>query len=110
MKNEPKRMCVACRQMKEKRELTRVVKNAAGEIFLDFSMKAAGRGAYVCKNEACIVRLKKQRLLNKAFSAPVADGVYERIEAEFLTESAKTLNARENYKNGNGEETDNKRR
>lgn len=102
MKNEPKRMCVACRQMKEKRELTRVVKNAAGGIFLDFSLKAAGRGAYVCKDEACIKRLKKQRLLNKAFSAPVADEVYERIETEYLTESVKTPDARENYKNDNG--------
>ena len=44
-KKEPKRMCVACREMKDKRELLRVVKNAAGEIGIDFSFKAAGRGA-----------------------------------------------------------------
>lgn len=91
MKNEPKRMCLSCRQMKDKRELTRVVKNPAGEIFLDFSMKAAGRGAYVCKAEECVKRLKKQRLLNKAFSAPVGDDVYERVEAEFMKESAKNV-------------------
>ena len=36
-KKEPKRMCVACREMKDKRELLRVVKNAAGEIGIDFS-------------------------------------------------------------------------
>ena len=88
MKNEPKRMCVACRQMKEKRELTRVVENAAGGIFLDFSLKAAGRGAYVCKDEACIKRLKKQRLLNKAFSAPVGEEIYDKIEEEYLAQSA----------------------
>ena len=85
-------MCLACRQMIEKRELTRVVKNSAGEIFPDFSLKAAGRGAYVCKNEACIKRLKKQRLLNKAFSAPVSEEIYDRIEKEFLAESAKSGN------------------
>lgn len=88
-KIEPKRMCVACREMKEKREMFRVVKNAAGEIFADFSGKAAGRGAYICNNDECMKRLKKQRLLNKAFSAPVSDEVYRRIEEEVQSKNAK---------------------
>lgn len=88
-KIEPKRMCVACREMKEKREMFRVVKNAAGEIFADFSEKAAGRGAYICNNDECVKRLKKQRLLNKAFSAPVSDEVYRRIEEEVQSQNAK---------------------
>ncbi|HAC10251.1 MAG TPA: DUF448 domain-containing protein [Clostridiales bacterium] len=88
-KIEPKRMCVACREMKEKREMFRVVKNAAGEIFADFSGKAAGRGAYICNNDECVKRLKKQRLLNKAFSAPVSDEVYRRIEEEVQSQNAK---------------------
>ena len=88
-KIEPKRMCVACREMKEKREMFRVVKNAAGEIFADFSGKAAGRGAYICNNDECLKRLKKQRLLNKAFSAPVSDEVYRRIEEEVQSQNAK---------------------
>lgn len=88
-KIEPKRMCVACREMKEKREMFRVVKNAAGEIFADFSGKAAGRGAYICNNDECVKRLKKQRLLNKAFSATVSDEVYRRIEEEVQSQNAK---------------------
>lgn len=88
-KIEPKRMCVACREMKEKREMFRVVKNAAGEIFADFSGKAAGRGAYICNNDECVKMLKKQRLLNKAFSAPVSDEVYRRIEEEVQSQNAK---------------------
>ena len=88
-KIEPKRMCVACREMKEKRKMFRVVKNAAGEIFADFSGKAAGRGAYICNNDECVKRLKKQRLLNKAFSAPVSDEVYRRIEEEVQSQNAK---------------------
>ena len=88
-KIEPKRMCVACREMKEKREMFRVVKNAAGEIFADFSGKAAGRGAYICNNDECVKKLKKQRLLNKAFSAPVSDEVYRRIEEEVQSQNAK---------------------
>ena len=64
--------------------MLRVVKNAAGEIRLDFSGKLPGRGAYVCGSEACIKKLKKYRLLNKAFSSEVAPDVYDAIEEEFL--------------------------
>ena len=79
----PLRQCIACREQKEKREMLRVVKNAAGEISLDFSGKLPGRGAYICDSEACIKRLKKMRLLNKAFSCEVSAEVYARIEEEY---------------------------
>ncbi len=83
-KKIPMRTCIACREEKPKKEMLRVVKNAAGEIRLDFSGKLAGRGAYVCGSEACIRKLRKYRLLNKAFSADVSDEVYTAIEEEFL--------------------------
>ena len=82
-KKIPMRSCIACREEKPKREMLRIVKNAAVEISLDFSGKVAGRGAYICNSAECIVRLKKYRLLNKAFSAPVPEEVYARIEEEF---------------------------
>ena len=53
-KNIPMRMCIACREMKPKQEMTRVVRNAEGEISLDPTGKAPGRGAYVCDNEECL--------------------------------------------------------
>lgn len=83
-KKVPLRTCIACRQIKEKREMLRIVKNAEGVISLDFSGKAAGRGAYICNNGACIQKLKKQRLLHKTFSADVPEEVYARIEEEFV--------------------------
>lgn len=83
-KKIPLRTCVACREEKPKREMLRVVKNAAGEIRLDFSGKLPGRGAYICDRAECIARLKKYKLLNKSFSANVPPEVYERIEEEFL--------------------------
>lgn len=49
-KSVPARMCIACREMKPKRDMLRIVKNAEGEIKLDFSGKAPGRGAYICNN------------------------------------------------------------
>ena len=50
---ESLRMCVGCREMKEKKELLRVVKNKNGEFFVDKTGKLSGRGAYICKNELC---------------------------------------------------------
>lgn len=64
--------------------MLRVVKDTDGKIFIDFSSKASGRGAYICDNPECIKKLKKQRLLNKVFSCAVDDGVYSRIEEEYF--------------------------
>lgn len=79
----PMRTCIACREEKPKREMLRIVKTAAGEILLDFSGKAAGRGAYICDSESCIKKLKKYKLLNKAFSADVPVEVYDGVEEAY---------------------------
>ena len=80
----PMRTCIACREEKPKKEMLRIVKNAEGEIRLDFSGKLPGRGAYICNSEACVKKLKKYRLLHKTFSADVSEEIYLRIEEEFL--------------------------
>ena len=82
-KKAPLRMCIACRQLFEKKEMLRVVRNDE-KIFLDFTSKASGRGAYVCDNPDCVKKLKKQRLLNKVFSFPVDDEIYRAIEEAYF--------------------------
>lgn len=84
MKTIPNRMCIACREMKPKTEMLRVVRTPEGEIVLDFTGKKNGRGAYVCNNEACIKKITKAKLLNKTFSAPVEDEVYKGIEEAYF--------------------------
>ena len=84
-KKGPMRTCIACRTSKPKRELIRVVKFNE-QITLDKTGKANGRGAYVCPDKACIEKLKKQKLLNRAFSMPVADEVYDKILEDFIGE------------------------
>ena len=44
MKNDPLRMCIACRETKSKREMLRVVRSPEGEISIDFTGKKNGRG------------------------------------------------------------------
>lgn len=82
-KKIPMRMCIACREMKEKGSMLRVVRSKEGEISLDFSGKASGRGAYICDREECIAKLRKQRLLNRTFACEIPLSVYDRIEEEF---------------------------
>jgi predicted RNA-binding protein YlxR (DUF448 family) len=52
-KHVPQRTCVACRQVKPKRELIRVVRAADGTVHVDETGKAHGRGAYLCRDRAC---------------------------------------------------------
>ncbi len=73
------RMCIVCRGQSDKKTLLRIVKNKDGEIFVDKTGKANGRGAYVCKNKECFEKLKKTKALNRAFKCNVKDEVYERI-------------------------------
>ena len=54
----PQRMCVACRQMKDKRELARVVRSPEGWIFVDDTGKGAGRGA-AARGKALTQRLHR---------------------------------------------------
>ena len=82
-KKVPMRTCIACRTEKPKKELVRVVK-LGDEIKLDLTGKANGRGAYVCNDKECIAKLKKQKLLNRAFACQVSDEVYDVVMEEFL--------------------------
>lgn len=83
-KKEPQRMCIACREMKNKKDLLRVVKNKEGKIFVDETGKANGRGAYICRDTACLEKLKKQKILNKAFKMMIDESVYEEIKGVIL--------------------------
>jgi predicted RNA-binding protein YlxR (DUF448 family) len=84
-KKVPMRLCIACRQMKPKKELIRIVKNGE-EIKLDKTGKANGRGAYICNDKECIAKLRKQKLLNRVFACQVDDSVYTAIEEAFLAD------------------------
>ncbi len=78
----PMRQCLGCREMLPKKELIRVVRAPDGTIALDFKGKAAGRGAYVCHNAACLKKAQKSRALERAFSTKVPDEVYDALSAQ----------------------------
>ena len=82
----PQRQCLGCREMKNKKELIRVVRSPEGEISLDFKGKAPGRGAYVCPEAACFLKARKSKALERAFQTPVPPEVYDALESQMRHE------------------------
>ncbi len=74
------RRCVVCRQVRHKSELLRVVKNSAGEILIDETGKASGRGAYICKSSECVATLGKRRNFDKIFKVKLPNELYDMIK------------------------------
>ena len=66
-------MCVSCGEMRPKKELLRMVKTPEGAIELDLTGKKNGRGAYICKSQACFERLPRAgKRIEKAFGCKLS--------------------------------------
>lgn len=53
MKHIPQRTCIACRAVRSKRELARVVRTVDNHVQADLTGKKSGRGAYLCRQREC---------------------------------------------------------
>lgn len=84
MKKVPIRSCLICNEKSDKRTLYRIVKNKEGEIFFDPTLRANGRGAYVCEKESCIIKLKESKKLEKAFQTEIDERIKEKIVREIM--------------------------
>lgn len=80
-KKIPLRMCLGCREMKPKNELIRIVNNG-GEIFIDATGKANGRGAYICRNVDCYKKAVKGKALNKQFKCEISNDFLQKLLEE----------------------------
>ena len=82
VKKVAQRKCIVCQDRDNIKELMRIVKNKEGEIFIDLTGKANGRGAYICKDSECLKKAIKSKALNRAFKMEVPDEVYEKLLVE----------------------------
>ena len=87
-KKIPMRMCTGCGEMKPKRSMIRVVHQKDGTILLDTTGKQAGRGAYVCPQLSCLLKARKARRLEKAFSCKISDEIYAALESQMQSAEA----------------------
>lgn len=82
-KKIPLRQCIGCGEMKEKKDMMRILKTAENEIFLDATGKKNGRGAYICRSMECLRRVRKNKGLERSFKMSIATEVYDTLEKEF---------------------------
>ena len=78
----PMRMCVGCREMKEKRQLLRIVRSPENVISFDRVGKAPGRGAYVCRSQECLTKAGKQKQLERALETKIEEAVFAQLMEE----------------------------
>ncbi len=81
MKNKkvPMRTCVVTKEKFPKSELVRVLRTPEGNVILDLTLKANGRGAYLKKDKDVINKAKKTKILNKTLETDIKDDIYEEL-------------------------------
>lgn len=77
------RKCVGCNQMKEKKELIRIVRTLDGQCCIDFKGQMQGRGAYLCQSQTCLEKAEKQRGLERSFRTSIDKTFYQTLQKEF---------------------------
>ena len=81
-KKMPVRRCVGCQEMKNKKEMIRVIRTPEGEFELDATGKKNGRGAYHCPSRECLEKAVKSKGLERSFKQAIPPEVYSRLEKE----------------------------
>ena len=88
-KKVPLRQCIGCGEMKNKKEMLRVLKATDGTICLDVTGKKNGRGAYICTQRECLQKARKNKGLERSFKMSIPEEVYENLSKEFEDIEAK---------------------
>lgn len=81
-KKVPQRQCIGCGEMKNKRDLIRVLKTTDGQITIDATGRKNGRGAYLCPSMDCFKKAVKGKGLERSFKMAIPKEVYESLEKE----------------------------
>ena len=79
MKKIPQRTCIGCGEKKDKKDLIRIVKDKEGNISIDKTGRANGRGAYICDKIDCLEKAIKSKKLEKSFEMKIEDEIYEAL-------------------------------
>ena len=79
-KKVPLRRCAGCNEQKSKREFVRVVRTPEGEIILDESGKANGRGVYLCPKKSCLQKARKAKRLERNLDVAIPEEIWTLLE------------------------------
>lgn len=82
MKKIPMRTCVITSEKCEKRDLIRVVRTPEGNVIIDETGKANGRGAYLKKDIEVIDKAQKSNILNRKLEVEVPSSIYDELRSK----------------------------
>ncbi len=71
------RCCALTRERLPKKELLRIVRDKEGNVFVDDTYKANGRGCYLKKDKEVIIKAQKSKILDRNLNVQVNDEIYE---------------------------------
>ena len=84
VKKIPQRQCMGCGEIKNKKELIRVIKTNENEILIDATGKKNGRGAYICPSLECLKKAMKSKGLERSLKTAVPEDIYQQLEKELM--------------------------
>lgn len=79
MKKMPERTCVITKEKTLKKDLLRVVRDKEGNVSVDITGKANGRGAYLKKDKEVINKAKTTKALERILEVAIPESIYEEM-------------------------------
>ena len=83
-KKLPLRMCIGCNEMKNKKEMIRVLKTPEDDIVIDTTGKKNGRGAYICLSSLCLQKAIKSKGLERSLKVSIPKDLIVTLEKEMI--------------------------
>lgn len=77
VRKAPMRTCVVTKEKCEKKDLLRIVRTPEGNVIVDLTGKANGRGAYLKRDKEVIKKAQKSKILERVLEVSVPEEVYE---------------------------------
>ena len=85
-KKIPQRQCIGCREMKNKKDLIRILKTDTEGIIIDVTGKKNGRGAYICRSTECLEKAFKTKRLSRNLDISISEEIYDKLKEEVSNE------------------------
>lgn len=81
-KKVPQRKCIGCQEMKNKKDMIRILRTPEEELVIDTTGRKNGRGAYLCFSMECFEKAVKSRGLERSLKTSISPEVYDSLKKE----------------------------
>ena len=78
----PQRTCTGCGEIKDKRDLIRILRTPEGKYVVDETGRQNGRGAYICRRRECLEAAIRNHGLERSFTTAIPGEVTDLLREE----------------------------